>query len=421
MDRQREYIQRRNVTANRRYAQVSYGHAGHTRRKKTGPPAFFILVAVVVLAVVVGVVIWAVAGHGKQPDKTDKQTSSAGSEVSGSSGAPVSGDPAGDPASAPSSAAPVTQGTPPPENVPQGAAEQLGALLKVGDTGFEYYNFVESYAQQYISTICDAGTDFQGVATVYDLIIPTSMDITLPENFIVENEINSSNQDKAIDYMMESITYNNPSVVNVPLFDALKLHNNEYIYFRTDHHWTQLGAYYGYVEYCKAKGFTPVSLDSLEKRSFPGFLGSFYNDSPNDAMAANPDTVEAYYPPETVSMEYTDRDGNTYPWPLIADGDTYDTENLYLIFSAGDQPYEKVTNSAINDGSACIVLKESFGNVFVPFLTNHYQNVYVIDYRYYTGDLVQLARDTGAKDVLFVNNISMTRNEDLINDLASHF
>ena len=189
--------------------------------------------------------------------------------------------------------------------------------------------------------------------------------------------------------MMESITYNNPSVVNVPLFDALKLHNNEYIYFRTDHHWTQLGAYYGYVEYCKAKGFTPVSLDSLEKRSFPGFLGSFYNDSPNDAMAA--------------------------------DGDTYDTENLYLIFSAGDQPYEKVTNSAINDGSACIVLKESFGNVFVPFLTNHYQNVYVIDYRYYTGDLVQLARDTGAKDVLFVNNISMTRNEDLINDLASHF
>ena len=97
-------------------------------------------------------------------------------------------------------------------------------------------------------------------------------------------------------------------------------------------------------------------------------------------------------------------------WPLIADGDTYGETMKYLIFAAGDQPYEEITNNDMTEGPSCIVVKESFGNCFIPFLVNHYKNVYVVDYRHYeAGTVTQLAQEKGVDDVLLLSNISMTR------------
>ena len=106
---------------------------------------------------------------------------------------------------------------------------------------------------------------------------------------------------------------------------------------------------------------------------------------------------------------------------MIQDGTDYDKENLYLIFIAGDQPYEEITNKDLNDGSACVVVKESFGNAFVPFLVNHYQHIYVVDYRYYKGNIAALAKEKGATDVIMLNNISMTRNADLVDSISGKF
>ena len=68
------------------------------------------------------------------------------------------------------------------------------------------------------------------------------------------------------------------NVKTIPLHDVMMSHRTEYIYFRTDHHWTALGAYYAYVQFCTAKGITPHNLSDYEVSQFPGFLGSFYND-----------------------------------------------------------------------------------------------------------------------------------------------
>ena len=90
----------------------------------------------------------------------------------------------------------------------------------------------------------------------------------------------------------------------------------------------------------------------------------------------------------------------------------------YLTFIKGDRPLSIITNPALNDGSACVVIKESFGNAFVPFLVSHYQHLYIIDYRYFSKidsrGLAQFCADTAAKDVLFINNISATRNKSLM-------
>ena len=72
----------------------------------------------------------------------------------------------------------------------------------------------------------------------------------------------------------------------------------------------------------------------------------------------------------------------------------------------------------LSDGSKCIVVKESFGNAFVPFLVDHYQTVYVIDYRYYSGSVSALAKANGVTDVIFANNLSAIRGSYQVGKLA---
>ena len=245
----------------------------------------------------------------------------------------------------------------------------------------------------------------------------------LPESYIEKNNLNTSDQKKAIDeYILPSITAQDSNIKTVSIFDTLKAHANEYLYFRTDHHWTQLGAYYGYVEFCKARGFEPVALDQFDRADYTGYLGSFYTATNSAALAANPDTVEAYIPRADVNLSFTQTDGQTVEsWPLIADGEQYDTTSKYIAYCAGDQPYEEIVNNDMAEGPSIVVVKESFGNCFLPFLVNHYKNVYVVDYRSYTGTVTDLVNSTGATDVLLLNNISMTRNEGLIDSFSNIF
>ena len=167
----------------------------------------------------------------------------------------------------------------------------------------------------------------------------------------------------------------------------------------------------------------PAKLDDQVNIDYAGYLGSFYKTSESSALAANPDTVEAYIPRVDVTFNVTQDDGSVLEnWPLIADGDTYSQGNKYLVYCGGDQPYEEITNNDMTEGPSCIVVKESFGNCFIPFLVNHYKNVYVVDYRHYeAGTVTQLAQEKGVDDVLLLSNISMTRNEGLVSQFSNIF
>lgn len=91
----------------------------------------------------------------------------------------------------------------------------------------------------------------------------------------------------------------------------------------------------------------------------------------------------------------------------------------YSAFAAGDNPITVITNEDIRDGSSCIVVKESFGNAFIPFLADHYQNIYEIDYRYWKGNVAEYAQKKGVQDVILINNLSMTRNKYLVGQFQS--
>lgn len=409
---EKDYVPRRTSSAPARRRPPARG--GRNNRRKSSPPPIIPIAILLVLVVVVVVLIVVFTGGKKDPDSSSQassQTSSAlSSQVSSSGVSEVS-----------STAS--SELSMPEQKKPDKEPEKLTTMVQVGDTGYEYYNFVEDTANDYITMVSKAGEELKGSATLYDMVIPTSMDIMLPESYIEEHGINSQDQRKAIeDYIYPSINAMNPDVKTVSIFDALRLHSDEYIYFRTDHHWTQLGAYYAYEQFCKVKGFEPTPLSQFDKKSYEGFLGSFYSDSQSDAMASNPDTVEAYVPKANATLYARQQQGDDLvDWPVIQDGSDYSSENLYLIFIAGDQPYEEITNQDLTDGSSCVVVKESFGNAFVPYLVNHYQTIYVVDYRYYDGNIADLAKEKGAKDVIMLNNISMTRNADLVESISGKF
>ncbi|MDE6851870.1 MAG: hypothetical protein K2J67_05205 [Lachnospiraceae bacterium] len=282
----------------------------------------------------------------------------------------------------------------------------------IGDTGYEIYNYVSSAAETYAKTINRAGSQLGKSYHIYTMVAPTSVGITVPDNKV--DKINSSDQQKAIQNIYKKIK---KPVQKIELYDTMMRHRKEYIYFRTDHHWSALGAYYAYRQFCENTERIPYELSQYHKKSFGSFIGTFYGDSDKNENLRK-DKLEVYYPQSKLTMQTRSEQGRMVSSQVIEDGSGYGISAKYSAFLGGDHAYSIITNKEVRDDSACIVVKESYGNAFVPFLADHYHKVYVVDYRYWTGKLSDLAKQKKVQDILFVNNISMTRNLYLIGKLS---
>lgn len=293
-----------------------------------------------------------------------------------------------------------------------GVVQNLGVIVIVDDAAYELYSFSKDIADKYAAVVNYTAQELEGTADVYDLIVPTSVDITMPDR--ERAKASSSSQADAIRYIFSVMT---PQVHSVNVYNTLRSHRSEYIYFRTDHHWTALGAHYAYEELCKTMQRTPKPLQEYTLHTFDGFLGSFYTQTKKNAkLAANPDTVYAYEPQGDVQLTYYKKNGSANEWKVISDVSDWASTSKYSTFIGGDNPYTLITNESAEDRS-CVVIKESFGNAFVPFLVSDYSDVHVIDYRYWNGKLPQFVRENQIDDVIFINNISATRSATLVKDL----
>ncbi len=288
--------------------------------------------------------------------------------------------------------------------------EQVGGYYLSGDTAYELYAYSESGARTYASLMNEAARLTAGKARVYDLVIPLHYSFALSAE--VQDSMELPDAGKVIPYMYSGM---NGDVHTVDAYAALMAHRDEYIYFRTDHHWTATGAYYAYEAYCKAAGIAATPLSSYEKLTFGGFLGTLYSktDQPS-AMGNNPDTVEAYIPKGTNDEYIYDANGGDrtrYRGGVVRrDTDTFyaAAASKYNCFLMGDHPLIEIHNeniSADRKGTTVLLVKESFGNAFAPFLVDSYEYVYVVDYRYYGGTLSELVDEKGVDDVIFLNNI----------------
>ena len=289
-----------------------------------------------------------------------------------------------------------------------------GLYVKNG-AAYSIYYFSKKAVKQYANALNACAAALEGKATVYSLLVPNNSGAMLTEQEL--KDLGGSDQEQAIKYFNSLY---NPDVLPVDVYNELRAHNDEYIYFRTDHHWTQLGAYYAYLDYCEIANITPVDIESLETKTFSPFLGAFYQQLNSDAMKNNPDYVQAYIPASTNNMRYK-KQGET-KWikhNVIQDVTGWNDGSLYSTFVAGDEPLAKIVNPKLKDGSSVLVVKDSFGNAFVPWLVDNYQYVYVIDFRYYDGNIPEFVEKNNVRNVIFLNNISMAGTTTVADKLMS--
>ena len=270
--------------------------------------------------------------------------------------------------------------------------------------GFEAGGYNDSVVSTYAGLVNKVANALAGTTKVYSLAIPTAFGIMFP------NDV----QDKCPDYIDQGESIKklfakyNTNVVPVNCFDKLMLHRDEYLYFRTDHHWNGIGAYYAYEAFCETKGITPYTMEQRKLVTFGGFLGSYYTNTNKDSAFLPADTVYAYKPYSTqATMKFYDSKGNATAWPIIVDVSDWMSSAKYNTFAGADNPLAIFTNPQVKDGSVCVIVKESFGNALLPYLVDHYSTIYEIDYRYWSGDLVAYSKSVGADELIFANNVLM--------------
>lgn len=286
-------------------------------------------------------------------------------------------------------------------------------LYVKGDAAYSVYYFGKENCTNYVAALNNVAAELKGQTTVYNILVPNNSGVMLSEDEL--SKLAGSDQEQAIDYYY---SIESDDVKTVDTIKTLRKHNDEYLYFRTDHHWTQLAAYYVYQNFCKVKGIEAHDLSYYDKKEFKNFLGTFYSTLGNSNMEANPDTVDAYVPKGTNDMTFWDTDGKEWNWNVIYDVDSWASSSKYMTFIGGDRPMEVIENPQIKDGSSCVVLKESYGNCFVPFLVDHYQTVYVLDYRYTTVNVLDFVKEKQADDLIIINNITIIGSTSVV-DLIS--
>lgn len=191
--------------------------------------------------------------------------------------------------------------------------------------------------------------------------------------------------------------------LNVPAIDTLTATldaKEQDIYFKTDHHWTQDGAYIAYAAYCEAMGIEPVTEFERLPVAEP-FYGSLYSKAP--VFGAQPDDMSLYNIDRKVSVVY-DMDESTRTDSLYNKA-ALGEKDKYVAFLDGNHARVDITTDA-GTGKQLIVFKDSFGHALIPFLANHYDEIVVLDLRYYNYPVSDLLNEMPEADVLMTYNVS---------------
>lgn len=280
--------------------------------------------------------------------------------------------------------------------------------------GFELFGSDEARATTYAETINGFADKLNGI-TVYDMVIPNHTEMGLPQR-LKDSDAPSTSQAENIKSIYSKLS---DKVTPVNAYNYLADHNDEYIYFGSDHHWSGLGAYYAYSAFSKTNNLPVLSLDDCTEQQIEGFTGTFTN----TASGLDTDTVHYWEFPYEVTMDITDESGNvntyTSPYYQYAEAGSL----TYGVFIMGDHPLTVLNSASENaeKGKKIAVIKESYGNAFVPYLTYNYEEVHVIDFRTFGDNLVSYCQQNGIDEVLFLNGVMSANTQIQLDSMSSLF
>lgn len=312
----------------------------------------------------------------------------------------------------------VPEDTVPPETAPEetqwggvdagdDAEISMGAVVQIGDTAFNTLGFTDYLSDRYaaaLSKLADALVE-EGVRVV-SAPSPTSVGILIKSEYL--KKLGCVPQDEIIQYLHNAMSDN---VIKVDTYSALVTHNSEYLYFRTDHHWTARGAYYSYAAIVEALGMEAAPLDSFEEWNQGDFKGTLYSKAPYKTKLKT-DTLYAYIPQGDIETNVI------YPYSvkasqLLFDKSSGNVSSKYLAFLGSDYEMVEIINHSLPDAGTCLIIKDSFGNCFAPFMTQNYHKTYVMDYRTYRKlSVMEFVKEYEVDDVIIIPYLIATQSKD---------
>ena len=190
------------------------------------------------------------------------------------------------------------------------------------------------------------------------------------------------------------------SVQWVDAVSALNKHKREKLYYLTDHHWTALGAFYTFQEAAQTLGITEDVSDK--------FISYTVSDSFNGVLASESgvglgeeETIDIYVPREgddDVIVNYVDESMRT---TSLYDSSKLETKDQYGVYLGGNTSVLDIRTVSTSQ-KRLLVVKDSFANSFIPFLTPYYREIVVVDPRYYSGTIEDIMDSYRITDALFL-------------------
>ncbi len=172
----------------------------------------------------------------------------------------------------------------------------------------------------------------------------------------------------------------------IDLFPILEEHREEPVYYRTDHHWTTLGAYYAYLEWARKVGYPPRSYDPKDLQTVSDtFLGTLHSRI-NLPMEADKIQIFPRTNNRKVKITYDfAKEDDSYYVPSYLEG-----KNQYGYFLDDNHAFIEIETAYAANGKELFIIKDSYANSLIPILAPHYEKIYVLDLRYYNGSLFSL-------------------------------
>lgn len=177
---------------------------------------------------------------------------------------------------------------------------------------------------------------------------------------------------------------------------TLRAHGDEYIFYRTDHHWTSEGAYLAYEQFAGSKGLPLFDRSAADAKKVENFYGTSYSKARNYDVV--PDTITYYDLPNQLTVYTANADGSESgeTGPLYNTAD-FETQDKYKAFLRGNNGYSVLEG---NGTGSILIIKDSYANAFIPYLVEDYASIGIVDFRYLNKKVDSLIERGGYDEIL---------------------
>lgn len=246
---------------------------------------------------------------------------------------------------------------------------------------------------------------FGDSVNVYCMVIPNAGAFYTPTKASA-----GKNQGTTINRIFSNLS---DSVKAVDIYSILGRHATEDIYSRTDHHWAPLGAYYAAKKFAAVAKVPFKDLSHYKKHVIHNYVGTMYMFTKSQDIKNSPEDFIYYTPDSTVKYETTFINYNTKKGVALSErapqkGDYFQKgvsgAGCYVVFMGGDAKITQVRTSTKN-GRRLIIFKDSYGNAIPGYLFFSFEEIHVLDCRFFRRNIKKYVKENKITDILFANNI----------------